>query len=97
MPSRTYADIKNQIDSAVTNNYVLPLFTHMVIDGTPGTYDMTLDIFNQVVAYVKSLKDSGKVDVLTLRELYNQSYQEDGRNLDFIRTMSAVMDNKKFS
>lgn len=80
-----------KIDEAVENNYILPLFTHMVTENATGT-QMELSSFETVVAHVKSLKDAGTVEVLTLRELWEKKHPDEIEEMHFKQLIAPLVD-----
>lgn len=91
MPEKTFEEIKTQIDYAIANNKILPLFTH----GAPTTGDsinVSYAIFEQVCAYVKEKVNLGEVEVLTSRELWNKYNEQEGRWRDYISILSSIVD-----
>ena len=80
-----------KIDEAVENNYILPLFTHNVTENATGT-QMELSSFKTVVAYVKSLKDAGTVEVLTLRELWEKKHPDEIEEMHFKQLIAPLVD-----
>lgn len=55
----SFASIKAQIDSAITNKTALTLMAHPRVMGTAGKFDAALA--QQVISYVKSQIDAGKL------------------------------------
>lgn len=94
MPTLTLDAIKESIDYCVNNGTVLPLFTHYANASSDDGTSITESKFIEIVEYVKSLYDEGKVDILTYRELYNKYHQEDGKNRDYNRVMAGMISNK---
>lgn len=86
---KSFDEIKTAIDSAVTNNQTICLFTHTLAETTEGI-SMSKTIFRQVVEYVKSLKDAGSVDVLNAREYYDKYNQIDGEKRKYNRAMAGI-------
>ena len=80
-----------KIDNAIANNYILPLFTHNVKE-VGDSQNVSLEIFTKVLQYVKTLADENKVDVLTYRQLFNKYNIEKGKELDYTRIMSAIVE-----
>jgi hypothetical protein len=89
LPERTYADIKTRIDEAVANGTLCILFTHLVTD-TGSANDVSLAIFTQVLDYVKSLRDAGKINVLNIHDFWNVYNTVQGLRDDLARIMSAI-------
>jgi hypothetical protein len=90
LPTKTIEDIKSQIDNAVTNNYVLSLFSHNVTD-TGSDIECSIAIYTQMLDYIKTLSDSGKLDVLTVRKFYNKYHWDDGKERDYQRVLSGMV------
>lgn len=91
---KSFDEIKTAIDSAVTNNQTICLFTHTLADTTEGI-SMSKTIFTQVVKYVKSLKENGSVDVLNAREYYDKYNSADGENRKYNRVMAGITNLSK--
>ena len=91
---KSFDEIKTAIDSAVTNNQTICLFTHTLAETTEGI-SMSKTIFRQVVEYVKSLKDEGSVDVLNAREYYDKYNQIDGEKRKYNRAMAGITNLSK--
>jgi hypothetical protein len=90
LPAKTFEEIKTQIDSTVKNNYILPLFTHGV-STTGDDMNCSISIYTQMLDYIKPLSDTGSVDVLTVREFYNKYHDKDGKERDYQRVMSGIV------
>ena len=90
LPGKTWDEIKAEIDSAVDNCYLILPFTHLVSE-SPSSIDTSVEIYTQMLEYIKALSDAGTVDVLTMRELYNKYHSADGKERDYTRLMSAIV------
>lgn len=90
LPSKTWDEIKAEIDSAVENCYLILPFTHLVSEN-PSSIDTSTEIYTQMLEYIKALSDAGTVDVLTMRQLYNKYHAADGKERDYVRIMSAII------
>ena len=91
LPSKTWDDIKNIIDTAVQNNYIVSIFTHLVSEN-PSSIDTSTTIFNQVVTYIKSLVDNQQAEVLTVRDFYAKYHAQDENYREHARLMSMIAD-----
>lgn len=91
---KSFEEIKTAIDNAVTNKQTICLFTHTLADTTEGI-SMSKTIFRQVAEYVKSLKESGSVDVLNAREYYDKYNSADGENRKYNRVMAGITNLSK--
>lgn len=89
---RTLTDIKNKIDSVVENKQILALFTHNILSTADST-NASEEQYKYILEYIKPMVESGEIDVLTMREFYNKYHEFEGNNLDYTRTMSAILDN----
>lgn len=89
---RTLTDIKNKIDSVVKNKQILALFTHNILSTADST-NASEEQYEYILEYIKPMVESGEIDVLTMREFYNKYHEFEGKNLDYTRTMSAILDN----
>ena len=88
MYDHTLQDNLDKIDEAVTNGYILPLFTHLVADGDGN---VSVADFTEILKKVKKYYDDGLLDVLTYREFYNKYHKENGAKRDYDRVMSMVI------
>lgn len=93
MPTHTVAETKAAIDTCITNNSVLPLFTHLANVETTGDGNITEAYLEEIVAYVKTKYNNGLVDVLTYRQLYNKYHRDIGLDRDYNRTMAGMISN----
>lgn len=91
MAGKTYDYIKSLIDNAVTNKQTLPLFTHSISNDRP-TLDVTPEIYNQLMTYIKSLSDTDQLEVLTAREYFQKYNVEEAIDRDHVRMINNVMD-----
>lgn len=90
--SKEFEEIKDSIDDAVENHYVIPLFFNGINDD-PKSYETSAEIFLQICDYVKELEQAGKVEVLNSREFYEKYHPEQGAKDDRTRIMSAIVNN----
>lgn len=90
LPNRTWDEIKAEIDLAVQNNYVVPLFSHLVEDIVSSDINTSTEIYEQTVSYVRDLVDAGKAEVYTMHEFYNHYYSENGREVELQNSGTAI-------
>ena len=71
----TYDVIKAMIDNAINEGSCVGLFTHGIKpdsgETTISSSAIPVTIFTNLCIYLKSLKDSGVIDVMTFEEFYN--------------------------
>lgn len=60
-----------RIDAAIERGSSISIFTHHVVESDPDLFSTTFDYFKAVVDYAVSLRDSGKIDIVTMTEFYN--------------------------
>lgn len=80
--NRAFENMKDKIDTAITNNYRIIIFSHQL--GTDGNPE---EVFRQIVEYVKSKVDLGVLDVLTPKEYYDK-YQ---READYQKMLTSYL------
>ena len=90
----TFEKVKAKLDELIASNapLIMPMCHTMTYDGiTEENY------FENLVGYVKSLSDSGKVKVMNMREYYEYYFSEQGGKDDRTRIMSAINDIKNLN
>lgn len=75
------------VDNAITNNYIVGLFTHNVEDTTTASYNLSTTAYRDILSYVKEKVAAGEIEALTMREFYNKYHDWDGRQRDHARAM----------
>jgi len=75
------------VDNAITNNYIVGLFTHNVEDITTASYNLSTTAYRDILSYVKEKVDAGEIEALTMREFYNKYHDWDGQQRDHARAM----------
>ena len=84
-----FDSIKERIDTAVQNGWDLCLMSNNISDNP--TYEQTLkSVYIQVLDYLKTLHDSGTVDVVTWHELYQQNNHEKSNDFDYNRIVKKL-------
>lgn len=88
----TAAEINDAIDNLVSNNVPIIMPMMHAYSSIGGSSTITEEVFEDVVAHVKALVDSGQVLCMNMHEYYAYHYPEDARQNDYIRIMSAIFD-----
>uniref|UniRef100_A0AAU8AYF5 NodB homology domain-containing protein n=1 Tax=Dulem virus 36 TaxID=3145754 RepID=A0AAU8AYF5_9CAUD len=90
---KSYDIIKAQIDNAINkgSGYAVVLFTHGVND-SPTSIQCSTTVFSGVVDYVKTLYDSGRVNVLNFCQYFDMVNPYQSKQDSLTRIMSAIVD-----
>ncbi len=67
----SFAQVKSWIDTAITQKSLALLFTHKVTD-TPTEIDCTPKLLGDVLDYLVTQQNSGKLSVMTMRQAYTE-------------------------
>lgn len=89
----TAAEINNKIDTLIDNGVMLIMPMMHLYSENGGSSSVTEEMFTEVVAHVKELVDNGKALCMNMHEFYAYYYPEKAKQDDYIRIMSAVLDN----
>ena len=87
----TFEKAKTEIDILISNgaSLIMPMCHSLSYDNiTEDNY------FENLVAYIKTLSDKGKVKVMNMREYYEYHYPIQGEKDDRVRIMSNINDIK---
>lgn len=90
--SNNLNDVKNIIDTAVLNKSVVSVFTHYVVDDISEDrgYDCLKSVYIELMDYIKSLEDQGKLVVMNYREFYASQYPNQSHENDYNRIIKRM-------
>ena len=71
----TVTNVKNKIDEAIANNYLIAFKFHQIIDGS-NQYLTSPAMFAEIIDYVRLQRDLGNLDVLTRSQGYGPFVQD---------------------
>ena len=89
--SKTATSILTLIDRAITYKACLPIMFHLIRDvGTDveiENYNTYLSVFTDILDYLKQKEESGELEVITWRQMYNQLNPSVGYENDYNRLL----------
>lgn len=86
-------DVKSVIDTLCTNGGYLNLMTHLVQDVDPSqieSYNISKNEYVQILDYIKTKVDSGMLNVITWRQMYNSISRDYGYDNDYNRLIKMI-------
>ena len=88
----TLAGCKTQIQNAITNNGVVNIFTHYVVNDASQDrgYDCTKAVFLELMEYIKNLENEGKLIVTNYGNFYKMCYPWAAYELDCDRASKTT-------